>query len=242
MDLHIAVCDDELDGLMAVGAFLEDYRREKYNDLAVTSFHSGTELAEACAAGAHFDAVFLDILMPGLNGMETARELRKTDRRVRLIFLTSTPDFACESYGVRATNYLLKPCTRQSIFCQMDELLEETAREKSETVTVKTKTGLRTLRCDRLEYCEAEGHTLLWHMADGTVYESAGSIRETEAVLLKFPGWCKPHRSYLVNLDYVSGIEAQELLTESGARIPVPKRSGAELQELYLDWCARKGR
>ena len=77
------------------------------------------------AHGIHHDLVFLDILMPLLNGMDAARELRRVDAAARIVFLTSSPEFALESYAVKAQGYILKPVTGE----KLREALEENGVE-----------------------------------------------------------------------------------------------------------------
>lgn len=79
--------------------------------------------------GAGFDILFLDILMPGVNGIDTASEIRKLDNNIKIIFLTSSAEFAVQSYTVGAYFYQLKPIWKESFFRLMDSVL--VACEKS---------------------------------------------------------------------------------------------------------------
>ena len=113
--MKIAVCDDNQEELHRVASLLEDYQEEKTVSISLRLFGSSVELA-SIAQQENFDLYLLDVLMPALNGMELAREIRTFNTAVPILFLTSSPEFAVESYTVHAANYLLKPVSRESLF------------------------------------------------------------------------------------------------------------------------------
>ena len=100
--LKIAFCDDDLEILKELGILLDKYKKERDEDLTYTVFQSPLELLAAIEKGFSFDILFLDILMPGENGIETAKEIRQYDNNMKIIFLTSSPEFAVQSYTVGA--------------------------------------------------------------------------------------------------------------------------------------------
>ena len=89
--LKIAFCDDDLEILKELGILLDKYKKERDEDLTCTVFQSPLELLAAIEKGFSFDILFLDILMPGENGIETAKEIRQYDNNMKIIFLTSSP-------------------------------------------------------------------------------------------------------------------------------------------------------
>lgn len=121
--LKIAFCDDDLEILKELGILLDKYKKERDEDLTCTVFQSPLELLAAIEKGFSFDILFLDILMPGENGIETAKEIRQYDNNMKIIFLTSSPEFAVQSYTVGAYFYQLKPVWEESFFQLMDSVL-----------------------------------------------------------------------------------------------------------------------
>lgn len=85
--LKIAFCDDDLEILKELGILLDKYKKERGEDLTCTVFQSPLELLAAIEKGFSFDILFLDILMPGENGIETAKEIRQYDNNMKIIFL-----------------------------------------------------------------------------------------------------------------------------------------------------------
>ena len=128
--IRIAMCDDDISELNRARVLLDQYREERQREIAYTSFQSALDLLAEVERGTRFDILFLDVLMPGQNGMEAAKELRQMDENVKIIFLTSSPEFAVESYTVNAYFYQLKPIWKESFFHIMDAVLETCAVEQ----------------------------------------------------------------------------------------------------------------
>lgn len=107
----IALCDDEPQELSAIEAALAAAASELSAGVEVKAYPSGAALAEAADAGLCPDLAVLDIYMEGLDGMETARRLRRTHPSLPLAFLTTSRDFAVDAFELEALHYILKPVT-----------------------------------------------------------------------------------------------------------------------------------
>ena len=122
----LAICDDDPRQLHTIGKLIHTYFHTRSDSSwNVASFLSGDALLAQSHARNGFDLYLLDILMPGLNGIETGRQLRETGDGGEIIYLTSSNDFASESYDVRAFFYLLKPVDKQRLFQVLDRALEQ---------------------------------------------------------------------------------------------------------------------
>lgn len=106
--MYLAVCDDRKEELDALLSLLEKWERKHDAALRPKAFQSAVELVET-ARQERFTLYLLDVMMPGMDGLECARETRRFDDAAEIVFLSTSPGFAYESYGVRALNYLLKP-------------------------------------------------------------------------------------------------------------------------------------
>ena len=104
--MYIAVCDDQIEELEKLTALLQAWQSDRRSDVRFQTFRSGGQLLDAARAE-RFTLYLLDVLMPGMTGMDAAREIRSFDAAADIIFLTTSPGFAYESYGVRAAEYLL---------------------------------------------------------------------------------------------------------------------------------------
>lgn len=117
--VNIAVCDDQLEELKAVESLLRAWQEQQCAAIRLHLFHNAGELLEA-ARKERFTLYLLDVMMPGTSGMAAAREIRTFDSAADIVFLTSSPGFAYESYGVQALEYLLKPITAKKALSASD--------------------------------------------------------------------------------------------------------------------------
>ena len=103
--IKIAFCDDDMEVLHQMNELLDRYRVERNEDITYAAFQSPFELLTEIEKGIRPDILFLDVVMPGQNGMDVAKEIRQYDTNMKIIFLTSSPEFAVESYSVGAYFY-----------------------------------------------------------------------------------------------------------------------------------------
>ena len=128
--MNIALCDDDNTELQKVKCVIEDFIAKKHSNHLIT-FNTYTNASDLlCHIDKHcgFDLLILDIIMPGMNGIELATEIRNRNTDCKIIFLTSSPEFAINSYKVDAFYYLLKPLCANELksllnkaHCQMEE-------------------------------------------------------------------------------------------------------------------------
>lgn len=182
--MYIAVCDDQIEELEKLTALLQAWQSDRRSDVRFQTFRSGGQLLDAARAE-RFTLYLLDVLMPGMTGMDAAREIRSFDAAADIIFLTTSPGFAYESYGVRAAEYLLKPISAKLLYPVLDKLYLRDQKPQ-DGLTVKSNGMLVRLPFSQLSYVEVNGKHLFFNMADGTVYEVAASMREYEGALLLF--------------------------------------------------------
>lgn len=231
--MKIAICDDDLQELLLIASLLEEYKTNVTEELSIVTFLSGLELLTALQ-DEPYNLILLDVMMPGLNGMQTAKEIRTINETVKIIFLTSSPEFAVDSYRVRALNYLLKPATREQLYPILNELSEESHQPKT-VLSIRTRTRLFALPYNQIEYLEVMSKTLSFHLADGRQEEISGNLNDYESALLAQPGFIKTHRSYLVNLRWVMNVKQWELTTFSGQNVPISRRSYQQVCKAYME-------
>lgn len=230
--VYIAVCDDRAETLDAMASLLFDWEAERQFSLHRKLFSSALELLEA-ARRERFTLYLLDVMMPGMNGLEAAREIRRFDDAAEIVFLSTSPGFAYESYGVRALNYLLKPVEREKLFGLLDQLcLRE--EKTAEALTLKTSTTIVRVPYSHISYVEVIGKHVYFHLTDGNVREVAGALKDFEAELLRRPEFMRVHRSYIVNMFQVEELSSAGLRTFQGESLPVSRLSYAQIQKDYL--------
>ena len=234
--MKVAVCDDELQVLDKLSRFLEQYCEEYHREIEYELFQSPIELFAKMVQGGCYDVLFLDILMKGENGIEVARELRKQDKNVKIIFLTSSSEYAVQSYTVGAFFYQLKPIQKEKFTELMEKIFSEWVKEQSEYFIVKCKNGIHRIDVQQLEYCEAVNRSLVFYLQNGCELKSNISIQEVEDTLLKFGCFVRPHRSYLINMKFVESISVKCINMTCKARIPIPHGKYTQIKDCYLEY------
>lgn len=238
--LQLAFCDDDLSELQTIQTLLDRYRVARNQEIRYTAFQNAWDLLAEVERGTRYDVLLLDVLMPGQNGIEVAGELRQYDNNVKIIFLTSSPEFAVQSYAVGAYFYQLKPIWQESFFRLLDSVIAECAKSGSMSLILRCKSGITRVELDKLEYCEVLGRSLWLHLTDGTVLESGGGMDHLCEQLAEHENFLRIHRSYLVNLDHIKSIVPKAITMDSLAELPVPRGKYAELKDLYLEYAFRR--
>ena len=238
--IKAAFCDDDLSVLNELHVLMDNYRVERNQEITYTAFHSPLELIAQIEKGMRFDILFLDVLMPGVNGIETAQEIREYDSTMKIIFLTSSAEYAVQSYMVNAYFYQLKPIWAESFYRLMDSVIEECEKVQKRSLILKCKSGITQISLDRLLYCEVLGRTLVFHMQNGERLESAGSMDDLNGQLEKYNNFLRVHRSYLVNMEYIKNISSKAVLMANQDEIPVPHGKCSEIKNQYLEYAFSK--
>ena len=113
--MRIAICDDDSLVLQELSDLLNQYRIQNHSQLEYDLYSCPLELVSQFEKGTHYDIVLLDVFMPGINGIQCAKDIRTMDNFVKIIFLTSSAEYAAESYSVSAYQYLLKPLQKEKL-------------------------------------------------------------------------------------------------------------------------------
>ena len=173
--------------------------------------------------------------MPGFMGIDVAKEIRTFDKIGPIVFLTSSPEYALESYSVKAINYILKPLSKEKIFFAFDDIMEHIKiGNEEDAIIVKSNEGIQKLLIHNLVFAEVIGRIVLYHMLSGKVIECIDSFSSVCANLMKYRQFIKTHRSFIVNMQYVDRIGNNQLTLQTLSTIPVAQGKMKEIKEKYL--------
>ena len=234
--LRIAICDDEERQLNKVTALMESYLQSR-PDLngQLEAFRSGDALLERTEELGGFDLYVLDILMPGLNGIETGRRLRALGDGGEIIFLTNSNDFAADSYDVRAFFYLLKPVEKNRLFQVLDAAAEMLSQRRSSAIVITTTDGPRRLLLERIRYVERVGRCMRYYCTDGVIDSQTirVSFHEAAAPLLADRRFYQCGASFVLNFQHVAGVNGQIALLNNGQTVALPRTAATEFKKAW---------
>lgn len=241
--MRIAVCDDDPFELQRIKGTVERLvaRRQPGAESTVDAFASPDALLFSIEKQGGFDLMILDILMPGMNGIELAKEIRVSGEHCKIIFLTSTPEFAVDSYKVNAFYYLLKPWSEADLSSLIGRALLDLEDKIGNSVLVKGRGKLTRLMLGDIRYIESDNHTVRFYLRDGGAVDCFGSLTDFHDSLLSDKRFVNCHKSYIVNMDFVMGISGKEFVVAGNARIPISRNAYAKTKNTYFDYFFEKG-
>jgi len=217
--LSIAVCDDEVIECCSMASKIKDILEAMKIPCIIRQFYNGRELLQALES---FDMVFLDIIMQDLDGMKTAQIFRERASDQILIFISSSREYVFEAYDVEAFQYLLKPVDGKKLKSVLQKAVLKTERRSQEFIIASRERQKKKLFLDDIYYFEIKGRMVDVHGPEGifTYYEQIGELEDK----LRDKGFCRCHKSYLINLKYACGYNRQEVILENGEKIVIAKR------------------
>lgn len=244
MRLRIAVCDDDPMELQKITGSLKQYAtlHQKEADIAVYAYPDGDSLLDGAKRLGGFGLMILDILMPGMNGMELAREIRDGGDLGRIIFLTSSPEYAVDSYSVGAFYYLLKPFKQEELFPLLQKALLAIGEERGSSIMLKRGARLLKVELHTLIYAESANHNVLFHLKNDDVIGCFGSLNDYENQLLADGRFVRCHKSFFVNMDFVKSVTNKEFMLTDGQLIPISRNICRQVKSAYFDYFFRKGK
>ena len=231
--MKIAVCDDEIHFIDAICPLLEKWAKEREIKLILYRFTNGDDLIDAQKSEC-MDLIILDVIMPLLSGIDAARELRNTHQTVPIVFLTSSREFAVDSYDVKALNYLIKPVDAVKLFLILEDFLK-TLRQPEAFFTAKTADGFYRIDIADVDYLEAQNKQVLVHLSNDRTIVIRELFSKCAEVFSPENGFCCCHRSYIVNLSNVEQFSKTEVTTIHNAVIPISRNSYAAFKETYFN-------
>ena len=201
--IRIAVIDDEKEEQERLLGYYQRLREEVHEDLDIHTYLSGD--AFLSAQDASFDLICLDIDMDGLDGISTAKEIRKNDEQVIIIFVTNMAQFAIRGYMVDALDFIVKPVVYEDFIVKLRKAVARASGFGQHEVTVNLLgEGVKRINISSIRYVEVIGHTLSYH-TDGGTYQVYGTLKNCEELLGS--GFVRCNNCYLVNLRYVYSVK-----------------------------------
>lgn len=228
--LKIAVCDDEQAQRRQLQFLVDKILPGSQVDL----FESGEAFINAFRPGI-YDLIFMDILMPGMGGVDATTKIRAIDASVPIAFATSSRDYAMEGYKNRVIRYLMKPFDPTEV----SEVLTLAQQMKGGQggVTVRINGKDMTFSYEKICYVEQNTHTLFMHMANGAVLQFTGKLDDIEA---QTPDdtFMRTHKSFLVNIAHVKSVDKdlQMFVMKDGDTVHIRRESMREAARLLADY------
>lgn len=241
--MRIALCDDDTTELEKIKKTVAEFIDENLDteEITVNTFSSGDDVLRFISKFGGFDLLILDIVMPGMNGIELATEIRLKNGKCKIIFLTSSPEYAVNSYKVNAFHYLIKPLTDIELKLLLKKVMEELVSEESDSIVVKEKGKLTRVQISKIKYLESIKHTIVIHLKGDDKISSYGTMNEFYDALLVEKCFIKCHKSFIMNMNYVQSITNKDFILIDKTLVPISKLVYTQVKNIYIDYFFEKG-
>lgn len=236
MKMSVIICDDLAEDRSCLQAAVQEYGRRQSCQLEVQTCASGEELLSRWSPN-RWDLVLLDIFMDGLSGVETARRLRERDDKCEIVFVTSSQAHGVVSYDLRVLDYLVKPVSREALFNTLDWFVQ-LRWERLRTLKVLSEWEEIQILLREICFIEVQQHSVLIHVGKKVIRARRG-ITEIEREI-ESPDFFRCHRSYLVNLGHVRGIDKNDFLMDNGLKAPISLPNRQPARQRLMEWTLEK--
>ncbi|NSI94491.1 response regulator transcription factor [[Clostridium] symbiosum] len=235
-----AICDDDKTDRLLVGKILQEKMKNRREPLTVEYFECGEDLVEKYESGkAKYDLLILDICMRYMDGMEAAKQIRGYDRKAAIIFLSDTPDYAVESYEVRATDYLLKPVREERMEEALNHFLEERYPKVRQSLLMISGSSGRRIAYDDILYIESRRMNLRVVCSGGVEHTVRKKLDDVQEELPK-NRFLRCNQSFIVNMDYIRDADSNFTMC-NGDIIPIKVREKKKIRKQYFDYLQNSG-
>lgn len=197
------------------------------------------------------DAIFLDIEMPGKSGLQLAESLIGKNIRGKVVFTTAYNAYALKAFRLSAIDYLLKPIQEDHLLEAVEKLKEEQQNrdnakrlsalsenlqeDKNDVLCIPIQGGFEYIPVNEVEYLEADGSYVKIYCTNNRCKTVSKNLKYFETALADCQNFVRPHRSFLVNLDYVISYlktDGGYLLLKRKVQIPVSRERKQAIQEI----------
>ena len=240
--MRIAVCDDGAVYRAAISQAVDEWQgRNPAVAVSLSAYASSEDLLEALTGGSHFDLYFLDIEIPDeISGLQLAERIRALDAYTPIVFISNYDQYARAGYQVNALRYLCKPLRSGQIFECLDIACRQWMTRRAGSLVLPCGQGQVVLRPEHILYVEARDHFLVFHLADSAqplpLRMTLGGLRQ------RLPGGLllQCHRSFLVNLNHVEGVEGNDFHMKDRTLVPISSANAARIRSQFIDWTYMK--
>lgn len=214
--IRVLIIEDSPDAEAVLKAHIDRYAAETGEAFQVEWLKTAFDFVEG---GVTADLIFMDIGLPGINGMEAAKALRSYDTEATLIFVTDLAQYAMKGYEVDALDFMVKPVSYHDFALRMSRAMNVIKRKAGRSVFASTKDGLRVMPFAQISYIEVVRHNLIYHLANGEEpFSIRGSLGKVEEELADTT-FVRISKSCIVNMDHVRKISGANVRLSTGETV-----------------------
>ena len=227
MTYNAAMIDDDPNVRNLLGGLVCEWAEPRGVILRFAEYESAEDYL---FSGRAEDILLLDIEMKALSGVELAKQIRKKNDAVQIIFVTGFSDYIAEGYEVAALNYLMKPVQRDRLFATLDRAAERLERDERALV-LETADGVVRVPLRQIRYADVQGNYVTVHAREDYVVRK--TMNELAAALDE--RFHRLGRSTIVNLACIRRVSRGEVILKDGTALPLPRGAYEGVNRAIID-------
>lgn len=227
--LRIAIVDNDTNASDQMMGYIRRYAHNEGIEVCLDAFDRADKFLSQYQPV--YDIVFMEIGIPGLDGMEAARRLRKMDTDVVLVFVTAFAQYAIRGYEVDALDFVLKPLNCYAFTIKLERSIQRVRPRTGAQITLKTSDGIRRVEIGQIYYLETKSRMLYYHTKSG-VCCVRGSLQGAEQELAAY-AFAKCNQCYLVNLNYVTDMR-DDYVVVADTKLEISRRNRKSFLEAVV--------
>ena len=231
--IRIAIVEDEIKSVELLKEYIARYGKMHGETFNIATFNNGLDFIDGYTA--NYDVVFMDIMMPHMNGMDAAIKFRELDKTTCLVFVTNMTQYAIDGYNVGALDFMIKPIAYFDFAMKLEKAIYF-SRRNSRDICITTEMGMSRVSFSDIKYVQSEKHYIYFHTTDGILKKRA-SLNDAE-VMLDGGGFARCSHSFLINLEHVTKIHGNEV-TVSGEIIGISRSKKEEFMNKLTTYLGR---
>ncbi len=245
--IRVAICEDDHVMLENMTRMVREFSiANPHLGITIHPFASTFDLLDSREKqSAPYHIYLLDVLMPVMSGIELGRYIRKDDDHAVIIYMTSSTEYALESFKASPLQYLVKPIQTGVLHQVLEKACQKLKQYQDQQVLIRVKGGIALVRYNQIAYIEYMNHTMTYHLITGKTLTSMvlrESFTDCTEKYLQDPRFIKPHASFVLNMDYVQVLSSKEFQMQNGETVPISKRSYIMVRRQFMDYVlARHG-
>lgn len=230
--MRVAICDDDKTMQTTIVKLLNEYKQLRAIDVYVDKFDNGYDLLRSSK---EYEIVFMDYQMEGIDGMETSRLIRSTNKECIIIFVSAYPEVAVDSYEVNTFRFIVKPINKQKLFKAIDDYLKTI--DYDDLLILKTHEGTWKIKMSDIIYAEAKGkHTII--RTSKKTFEIYIHLKKIED---KLPPekFFRCQRSYIAGFAHIDNHTDTEIFFDNGERARIGKAYTVKFKAAFREYIMR---
>lgn len=237
--LRIAICDDRIEDLSRAVCVVEKWLKQDISiEGKIDTYHNVEDLKNVIQErAADYDIYILDIVMKGTNGIEFGRWLQEKCQDALMIYITSSRDYALDAFDNHAVRYLMKPLKEPDFFAAMDTAYTLYRARPRHMITISGKDHISSTAAEDIVYIENKLKNIFYTLKNGQKISSIrriGTFEDAVGEIAEFPQFIQPHKSFFINMDYITALRGEHILMDDGKEIPVARRRQEDTQKKYI--------